>query len=110
MKKTLFLTTLLVLMLFLVSCITQPDISNQDSRSDFEVIINPEDSFEENPETRSITRNPNEVENYFVNYIGKTTPVTINSTNTLTDEWQENIRVAANNVIIKEKDEKNMLL
>jgi hypothetical protein len=106
MKKTLFLTTLLVLMLFLVSCITQPDISNQDSRSDFEVIINPEDSFEENPETRSITRNPNEVENYFVNYIGKTTPVTINSTNTLTDEWQENIRVAANNVIIKEKDEK----
>jgi hypothetical protein len=106
MKKTLFLTTLLVLMLFLVSCITQPDISNQDSRSDFEVIINPEDSFEENSKKSSITRNPNEVENYYVNYIGRTTPVTINSTNTITGEWQEDIKVAANNVIIKEKDEK----
>lgn len=106
MKKILFLTTLLALTLFLASCITQPDISNQDLRSDFEVIINPEDSFEENSKTRSITRNPNEIEDYYVNYIGRTTPVTINSTNTITGEWEENIRVAANNVIIKEKDEK----
>ncbi|TGG89290.1 hypothetical protein [Geotoga petraea] len=109
MKRTLFLTTLLVLTLFLASCITQPndpgDALNQEARSDFEVIVNPENSFEEKA-TKSMTRNPNEIENYYVNYIGRTTPVTINSTNTLTDEWEENIRVAANNVIIKEKEEK----